>query len=208
MRTPFIALALLLPIVAAASAQDKKSPGRIPGDVEVQFANGSSVRMIVQTEAIEVRTPYGTLSVPVKDIKQIEFGVHFSEEIEKQIDENIRKLNAENFREREAATNALIKLGADAYPAVYEAAKNPADLEAAKRAKAVLQSMSQNLAAKDLRLQHNDTIVTPTFTIAGRIQTQTLKAKTDYFGVVQLQVAQLRSMRSAEVSTDASVFAR
>lgn len=205
MRTSFVALAIALPFVATASAQEKKTVARTPGDVEVQFANGSSVRMIVQTEALEVRTPYGTLSVPVKDIKQIDFGVHYSEDVEKQIEENIRKLNAENFRERESATNALIKLGADAYPAVYEAAKNPVDLEAAKRAKAVLQSMTQNLPAKDLRLQHNDLIVTPTFTIAGRILTRTIKAKTDYFGDVQLQVGQLRSMRASDVSTEVNV---
>ncbi len=206
MRVQLFAFAFLLPIITDAPAQEKKGSVHIPGDVEVQFANGSSVRMILQTETIEVRTPYGALSVPVKDIKSIEFGVHFSEETEKLIEDNIRKLNAENFRERETATNALIKLGADAYPAVSEAAKNAVDLEVGKRAKSILQAMTANLPAKDLRLQHNDLIVTPTFTIAGRITTQSLKAKSDYFGAVQLQVAQLRTLRSADVPTEVNVY--
>jgi hypothetical protein len=47
--------------------------------------------------------------------------------------------------------------------------------------------------------------LTPTFTIAGRIVTQTIKAKAEYFGAVQLQVAQLRLMRSTDVPAELNV---
>lgn len=204
MRMRFTIIVLLLPL--SAIGQEKTSPERKSGDVEIQFANGSAVRMVLETAAVDVRTPYGTLSVPAKDIKQIEFGIHMSDEVERQIDESIRRLNAENFREREAATNTLLKLGADAYPAVVEAARNSTDLEAAKRAKALLQTMSQKIPQKDLRLQYNDSILTPTFTIVGRIVTPTIKAKADYFGAVQLQVAQLRLLRSTDLPVEISVF--
>jgi hypothetical protein len=204
MRMPFAIVLLTLPL--AAVGQEKTAPERKPSDVEIQFANGSAVRMVLETAAVEVRTPYGTLSIPVKDIKQIEFGVHMSDDVERQIEESIRRLNAENFREREAATNTLLKLGADAYPAVVEAARNATDLEAAKRAKALMQIMGQKIPQKDLRLQYNDSILTPTFTIVGRIITPTIKARADYFGAVQLQVAQLRLLRSTDLPVEINVF--
>jgi hypothetical protein len=207
MRMSFRFAALLLTVGASAVGQEKTaSPGRKPGDVDIQFANGSNVRMMLDAAAIEVKTPYGMLSVPVRDIKQIEFGVHISEEIEKQIEDALRKLNAENFRDREAATNTLLKLGADAYPAVYEAARTPSDLEGTKRVKAVLQTMTKKIPEKDLRLQYNDSIVTPTFTISGRIVTPTIKAKAEYFGPVELRIAQLRLLRSTDTPAEANVF--
>jgi hypothetical protein len=178
----------------------------MPGEVEITFANGSVVRMEIETPALEVRTPYGLLKVPAREIKQIEFGVHYSEDIEKQIDDAMAKLNADNVSDREAAASALLKLGADAYPAVFEVARNSVDLEAAKRAKAVLQALTQKVPQKNLRSQYLDSIVTPTFTIAGRIVTPTIKAKTEYFGDVQLKVAKLRWLRAGDTPTEASVF--
>src|SRR4051794_2816807 len=58
----------------------------IPGDVEVHFLNGSKVRMIVQSDKLEIATQYGKLAVPVKDVKAIEFGLHYPEDVEAKID--------------------------------------------------------------------------------------------------------------------------
>src|SRR5438105_854570 len=49
----------------------------VPGDVEVLFLNGSLLRMVVQTEKLDVVTRFGPLSVPVKEIRAVEFGLHF-----------------------------------------------------------------------------------------------------------------------------------
>jgi hypothetical protein len=204
MRNSYFLAASLLIGAAPAVAQEKTPVDRKSGEVEITFANGSTVRMVIDTPALEVRTPYGTLVVPVKDLKQIDFGIHLSDDVEHQIDDAIHKLNAENVRERETATSALLKLGADAYPAVHQAAQNSTDLETAKRAKALLQIMTQKIPAKDLRAQYNDSIVTRTFTIVGRIVTPTVKAKADYFAAAELQVAQFRSLRSGDVPLKAT----
>lgn len=156
MRSSYFLAGSLLISAVPAFAQEKAPADRKSGEVEITFANGSTVRMVIETAALEVRTPYGTLVVPAKDLKQIDFGVHLSDEVERQIDDAIRKLNAENVRERETATNALLKLGADAYPAVHQAAQNSTDLDTAKRAKALLQILTQKIPAKDLRPQYND----------------------------------------------------
>src|SRR5262245_10119598 len=41
----------------------------VPGEVEISFLNGSTVRMILQGDKIEVATPYGQLAVPSTQIK-------------------------------------------------------------------------------------------------------------------------------------------
>ena len=66
MRIPVAFFMLMLPF--AAVGQEKSMSDRKPGDVDIQFANGSNVRTVLDAAAIEVRTPYGMLSVPVKDI--------------------------------------------------------------------------------------------------------------------------------------------
>src|SRR5262249_46852442 len=106
--------------------------------------------------------------------------------------------------EREAAGADLLKLGPLAYPALNQAAQ-ASELEYAQRAKALLQNMRQNIAAKDLRLQHADTILTPTFPIVGRILTPTIKAEADLFGEVQLPLAKLRSLRATATSDEINV---
>src|SRR5437016_14267979 len=47
-----------------------------PGEVEIHFLNGSKVRLLIQSEEVEIATPYGKLSVPLREIRDIEFGLH------------------------------------------------------------------------------------------------------------------------------------
>src|SRR4051812_15492984 len=54
----------------------------IPGDCEIHFLNGSKVRMIIQSEKLDIATAYGKLSVPIKDVRAIEFGLHLPEGME------------------------------------------------------------------------------------------------------------------------------
>ena len=60
----------------------------------------------------------------------------------------------------------------------------------------------------------DDKIVTKSFTIVGRIQTPTVKAKTEYFGDIELGLAKMRTLRSVggpgldmEFAIDASKYA-
>lgn len=193
---------------------DSTKRPRVIGEVDLGFANSSVVRMVIVTPTIDVQTPYGKLTIPVNDIKQIEFGVHYAEGLERKIEEALLKLGSESFRERENATAELIRIGADAYPAVHNlAAATAVDLEKGRRIKTILQTLKANLPAKEQRLQHNDVIVLPTFTLVGRIITPAVVARAEYFGEVQLPITQLRTLRSTEspsevvVSVDAARYA-
>lgn len=202
----FLAMCVLGAVTALPSlAQDETKRDRIAGEVDISFANTSTVRMILLTETIDVHTPYGKLTIPLKEIKQIEFGVHYAEGLERQIEEAVKKLGSDVFRDREAASTELIRLGADAYPAVHQAASFSTDLEKKRRAVAVLQVLKANVPSKEQRLQHNDQIVLPTFTLVGRIVTPTIKAKAEIFGDVQLPLTQLRSLRSTETPSEIAI---
>src|SRR5262245_5573637 len=63
----------------AAGAGKSVKKAAEPGEVEITFANGSLVRMTLLPEKIEIDTQYGKLSVPARDVRRIDFGLHFPE---------------------------------------------------------------------------------------------------------------------------------
>jgi hypothetical protein len=200
----FVGILGVAGLAARSSGDEPKKPTRPATEVEVHFANGSAVKMILADTPIEIQTPYGKLAIPAHDLKKIEFGVHLPEGLDKQIDQAVADLGNENFRVRESASVTLTKHGAHALPALVEASRSP-DLELSKRAKALVTKMQQDLPGKELRTHTNDTIVTPTFTVVGRILTSSLKAKADYFGTVQLDLVELRTLRSTETPNEVNV---
>jgi hypothetical protein len=213
-RSIRILLLLCVPILFAGSsaADEPKKSNRPANEVEVAFANGSVIRMVLSDTPIEVQTDYGKLTIPIRDLKRIEFGVHLPAGLEKQLDQLVAELGSENFRVREAATASLIRHGALALPVLVEASRR-ADMELSKRAKAVVAKLQQNLPGKEFRVESSDTIVTPKFTFVGKILTPTMKAETEYFGPVTLDLVKLRTLRSTEtpgevvVKVDAAKYA-
>jgi hypothetical protein len=186
-----------------ANASKKK------GEAEIQFANGSMVRMAIVQDKVEVQTRYGKLAVPLCEIQRIEFGVHLPADVAKKVDEAIQKLGSVQYGEREDGCRELTELGAHAYPALLKALKSN-DQEVVRRAEKVLAVVRAEVPEKDLRSREEDLISTPGFTIVGRILTPALKGKSEYFGDVQLKLSQLRHMRSlrtpgeVQVTVDAS----
>ena len=69
---------MVLPILAplqggVQTEETKKVPSAVgvAGEVEISFLNGSSVRMVIQSEMLEIATPYGKLAVPAKHLRAI-----------------------------------------------------------------------------------------------------------------------------------------
>jgi hypothetical protein len=174
------------------------------GEVEVLFANGSLVRLTLVQEKIDINTLYGKLSVPLKDIRRIEFGLHLPEGVDKKVEAAIKQLASANFTERERAVRELVAFGAYAYPALLQAAKST-ELEVAKRATDAVARVRDKVPAKDLRLGEDDRVVTGAFTIVGRIVTPAIQARTEYFGEAQLSLAHFRHLRVLVESKDAAV---
>ncbi len=167
----------------------------IPGDAELHFLNGSTVRMIVKSEVIDVNTKYGTLKIPVRDVRAIDFGIHFPEGMEAAVSKAIEELGSSDYASREKAAKDLLASGPFAYPALIEATQSK-ELETQRRAKDLVKALQKNHPKKDLKLDAEDRIVTPTFTVAGKILTKELRAESEYFGEVKLTLAKLRTLKA------------
>lgn len=204
MRSHTLALLAAVMWVGFTSAQTQKKekkPPPNPNEVEVRLHDGSRVRMIIQQESLDIVTKFGKLTVPTLEIRRIEFGVRPSEDVAKKIDDAIRRLGHENFKERENAANELVAMGAKAYVALNRATKSK-DLEVAQRAKSALTRIKPKLSEGSLRLKEDDVVQTSDFTIAGRISTPTIKATTAIFGETTLKVGDLRGIRWMGLQAD------
>lgn len=200
-------LIVLLPIVWVGPAlgqkgsppkEDKAKPSN---EVEVKFREGSTLRMLVLQENIEVITKFGKLTVPMSEVRLIDFGVHTIEGVPQKIDSAMMKLSSSTFKEREDGLNELVKLGPAAYPSLHAGSKSP-DLEVSRRAEAAIKKIKSKYPADLLRLAVDDRVVTNDFTIVGRIVSPAIRAETPLFGALDLKLPELRTMLWVNGSTD------
>jgi hypothetical protein len=189
-----------------------KLPPIDPNLVEVRFADGSAVKMTMLQSSLEVVTRYGKLAVPCAEIRRIEFGLRYPDGYSKRIDEAVDNLGSTNFKQRDAATKELVTLGEYAIPAVTRATK-ATDPEVARRAADVLKLLMEKVPPERQKVKTQDTVTTGDFAIVGRIDSDILKAKTQYFGDVALKLSELRAMRwlagaaETEFAIDAAKYA-
>lgn len=206
------ALVAMFLLAGPSLAQKEKKKGPAPNEVEIRLADGSRVRMTILQESVDIITKYGKLTTPTKDIRRVEFGIRPPEELAKKIDNAIKRLGNEAFKDRESAMNELVAVGAPAYIALYKAAKST-DLEVSQRAKAALAKIREKVPEDRLRVKEDDMVQTADFTIVGRISTPTIKASSGIFGETQLNVSDLRGIRwmgnnaEVELSIDAAKYA-
>lgn len=175
-----------------------------PNLVEIRLADGSAVRMTLIQTHIDVTTRYGKLSVPVTDIKRIDFGFRYPDGAQAKIDDAITKLGAANYKQRETAASELLGYRELSYPALKRALKST-DAEIAKRAEEVIKKIEEKVPAERLRITESDQVQTNEFTIAGKIDSSTLKARSPYFGEIQVQLAEARNLRALRAFGDAEV---
>src|SRR4029453_5906793 len=143
-----------------------KAPAEVgvPGEVEINFLNGSTVRMVLESDKLEIATPYGKLAVPITDIRAIDFGLHFPDGIDSRIQLAIKNLNSETFGDRDKAGRSLIELGPYSYPRGPGASRG-GDLETSRRAAALVKQLQAKHPKKDLKTVVEDRVITPNFTI-------------------------------------------
>lgn len=193
----FIALVGGMECLAHAQPATPATPKNAedPNIVEVRMADGSAVRMTLIQTQIEVTTRYGKLSVPVTDLKRIDFGFRYPEGALAKIEDAVAKLGATNYKQREAAAAALFSYRELAYPILKRAVKS-ADAEVVKRAEEVMKKIEEKVPAEVLKISEHDLVHTIEFTIAGKIDSPVLRARSPYFGEIQIQLAEARNLRA------------
>jgi hypothetical protein len=190
-RTPYVAaLCLVLATSMRSMAQEQNSR---PNLAEVRFGDGSIVRMTLLQENLEVQTKYGKLTIPIQEVRRVEFGLHVPPDVNTQINQSIKRLASDAYKERDSASKDLVQVGHFAFPSLQRASRS-SDQEVAYRAVSVIKQISERVAPDLLKLRDEDVITTAEFTVIGKITSQTIKANSPHFGDVSLKLSELRVM--------------
>ena len=187
-----LALCVTLTVATLSVAQDQPVASR-PSIAEVRFNDGSIVRMTLLQDDLEVQTKYGKLQIPLAEIRRVEFGLHVPPDVNQQINQSIKRLASDVYKERDSASKELMQVGYFAFPSLQKASRS-ADQEVAYRAVSLIKQISERTSPELLRLREEDVIHTAEFTVIGRISSQTIKARSTHFGDVNLKLSELRTM--------------
>ncbi|HEY2786913.1 MAG TPA: hypothetical protein VGJ05_18270 [Fimbriiglobus sp.] len=170
----------------------KAKPG--PPAFDVKLADDSTVRVVPLEPTLAVSTKYGKLTIPVADVRRIDFGFRFPEGVEAKVKQAVEDLGAPVFQVREDAQKALLGFAELAVPALKQAV-NSSDKEVSTRAGVLLKQLKESLPNEKYNLRDYDKIETAEFSFQGRVEATRLKVATQYFGETILKVADLRSVR-------------
>lgn len=178
-------------LMGASPMAQKTVPKSSPPHAIAKFRDGNSqlVVVILQPE-LELVTKYGKLTIPLADIRDIEFGFRCPPDLEKDIYLSIHNLGSDNLQKREGAQKHLQKMGYYAYPFVKKATKS-SDLERVKRAVAIKKILEEKVPKELLALKEYDVVRTKEVTICGHLDHTEIKAHCEYTGDLTLKLATL-----------------
>lgn len=166
-----------------------------PTLLEARFFDGSSLKLALREEAIELISPYGRLRIPVSEIRRIDLANRTPPELAERIAVLIADLGNPQFAIRESATVELDRIRDRAYHALVEASKHK-DAETAKRARDLVERVRADTPEERLEYRPFDVVTTAHSRISGRIEAAGLRAHTTQFGDVLLKLTDLRTLRN------------
>jgi len=149
--------------------------------------------MTLLQENLEVQTKYGKLTIPLHEVRRVEFGLHIPADVNTQINNSIKRLASDVYKERDNASKDLVQVGHFAFPMLQRASRS-GDQEVAYRAVSVIKQISERVSPELLKLREEDVITTAEFTVIGKITSPTIKAHSPHFGDVNLKLSELRTL--------------
>lgn len=156
---------------------------------EVRLNDGSVIAVTLASPQIKVATKYGTLDVPISDIRKIDFGWHLKDK--SAVDRLIASLASAAFKDRDDGTKVLKEAGASVY-AVLKAYRSQ-DQEQMKRLEQIIVHIEQSSAHSDIIRPVQDSIATSEFPITGLVQGD-FEATSVVFGKVKFSLSDIRSI--------------
>ncbi len=194
-----IALALVVAAPFALSAQDSKI--KKTDLLEIRFHDETSLKLLILDELVEVETPYGALKIPMKDVKQIEFGLRHSADELKNLQDALDDLAKNDAKKGPEAVKTLLGLREKAYAGLLKATRSE-DKEFVRRVEEVLMKMRETVEEERLAAPLHDTVQTDEMRVSGKILTAHLKVKTSQFGEQSLKVADIRWIRVSNLNAE------
>jgi hypothetical protein len=131
-----------------------------PGEWEVRGADGKLQRVTLLDDSITLETSFGTLKIPSKEVRRIEFGLRYTDAERKRIADAVADITAADARTREKGKDALIEIGPKAYPLVVRMSKklqtNPHLIQVLDKLAAAVPEADGDLRDYDLVLTADD----------------------------------------------------
>lgn len=160
--------------------------------IRLSLDDGSTLRAELVTSSIVVSTPYGDLTIPAADIRAIHLSQHYAPGEEAAISAAIKALGSMTHKERERASEALLKHGRRSLPILGIALKS-SDLEAAKRAEYAKEKIlaSDPEAADVPAVDLIDTVQGP---VRGKIKLEALEVQSPILGKNSILLANVRQV--------------
>ena len=204
---------LLLAFASLGAGQPVPTPGGDPGvkpevpakakppggDWEVLFTDNSTLKVALLDEQLQLQTPHGDLSIPVKDIRKIEFGVRLSPDEQRTFDAALAAIGSKEAKVREEGKTQLKTLGGKIAPFLKSALRK-ADAESRPHLEMVYEAMAGDREARKNAPRDTDTITTDESQFSGRIAATQLRIRTFQFGELKLRVTDARTLQSGGIS--------
>ena len=202
---PAVLLLLSVPFFVLAqngpSEKDKKKADD-PRTVSVAFTDGSHLKVLLAEDTIDLQTPHGKLTFPIKDIVRIEFAYRVPEDIALSIDKLITDLGSSDFKVREQAMAGLLEKKEKCYAALVRAVRQNTDLEMRQRIEQLIERLRQELPEERLNVRTHDYIYTADSKIAGKLAVNQFKISSSQFGQLQLKLSDIRDLKLADNSQE------
>jgi len=190
-----------------------------PDVIKLSLMDESIITGKLSVKEIAVETQYGTLNIPVANIRSFTPGLQSHPGYAKQISTLIQSLGSSNFNEREKAQVQLM----EKMPTIrgeLEKYQNDADTERRNRVVAILTQYEEMAAdepagTNNWLMQQKDVVETLDFTIVGKIVPQSFQLTSQY-GPLTIQLADIRKAQRdtnkkedlrQTITVDASNFA-
>jgi hypothetical protein len=203
-RSVAISLVTLSLLDVRSPAADDKKPAAEAHRVDVRLADGSTVRMTLTQPTLEVTTRFGKVTIPTNEIRHIDFAFRYGPGVLEKLEAAAAKLGSDDFSEREAATAELLSYQEVSFPTLEKLTKHK-DKEVRRRAEEMIAALRDKLPEEKFKFRKQDTVAADAFTVVGKIEDTTLKAKSQFFGAVTLNLADLRGLRRAGAAGEKEV---
>lgn len=173
-RLPFQLGILLVTALLAGGAEVPADPEAKAKRVHVLTREGDVLLGSVDLESVTIDTRYGALTVPVADLRRVDFSWQASAEEAAKVQEYLQEL--EDPAGRKTARSGILEVGPVALPRLYAPG-----LEADKEVTDVLEEIRGELEArKGRRSLEEDVILMKPFNVVGRVRLDALEIETTY----------------------------
>lgn len=182
-----------------AWCQDEEEPAPQqaidPRIVEIRFTDGSRLKVILADERIDIDSTHGKLSIPAGDVRMIEFARRWTDAQKQEVERWIAELGGDDLARRKAAAAQLLAHPDRTFAALVQAARSNSQT-LAEQAEELLKQLRAEFSPAELAPRDLDVVQTDDTKIAGRLLNPVIKLQTTQFGVLDLKLADARSLRS------------